>query len=439
LDIYYENSEAGTAVPYIAEGNIANKPLLRVLNLDNLNSQNDPYPDGMFDFMEGVTVLSSKGKMIFPVLEPFGRYLEQQINNSVIAETYVYKELYDSTLVKARALPEKNRFKLMGSYVSSSGTEIRLGAMNIPQGSVVVTAGGVKLQENIDYEVNYMMGTVRMLNRAYLESGMPIKVSMEDRQLFNMQTKTLIGTHLKYRFNEDFYVGATILNLSERPMTQKVSWGNEAISNTIWGINTAYRMDAPFITKALNFLPLFSTKEKSAITFEAEFAQFLPGHAGAIDGSSGGMVFIDDFEGSKTSLDLRAVNSWVIASTPQGQNSLFPEGNLTAPSLLYGFNRARLAWYTIYPEFLRRTAYTPSYMKGNPGKYLENHYVREIPIREIFPDRELTVGSFTNLAVFNMAFYPDEKGLYNYDDRPGSIRADGKLQRPEERWGGIMR
>ncbi|MCL2133619.1 MAG: cell surface protein SprA [Bacteroidales bacterium] len=439
LDVYYENSEAGTAVPYIAEGNIANKPLIRVLNLDNLNSQNDPYPDGMFDFMEGVTVLSSKGKIIFPVLEPFGRYLEQQINNSAIAERYVYKELYDSTLVKARSLPEKNRFKLMGSYVSSSGTEIRLNAMNIPQGSVVVTAGGVKLQENIDYEVNYMMGTVRILNRAYLESGMPIRISMEDRQLFNMQTKTLIGAHLKYRFNEDFYIGATILNLSERPMTQKVSWGNEAISNTIWGVNTAYRMEAPFITKALNFLPLFSTKEKSSITFEAEFAQFLPGHAGAIDGSSGGMVFIDDFEGSKTSLDLRAVNSWVIASTPQGQNSLFPEGNLAIPDLSYGFNRARLAWYSIYPEFLRRTAYTPSYMRSNPGKYLENHYVREIPVRELFPDRELTVGSPTSLAVFNMAFYPSERGPYNYDDRPGAVNVDGSLQRSEERWGGIMR
>jgi len=439
LDVYYENSEAGTAVPYIAEGAIANKPLLRVLNLDELNSQNDPYPDGMFDFMEGVTVLSSKGKIIFPVLEPFGRYLEGKIGNPAIAEKYVYKELYDSTLVKARALSEKNRFKIMGSYVSSTGAEIRLNAMNIPQGSVVVTAGGVKLQENIDYEVNYMMGTVRILNRAYLESGMPIRVSMEDRQMFNMQTKTLIGTHLKYRFSDDFYIGATILNLSERPMTQKVSWGNEAISNTIWGVNTAFRTETPFITKALNALPLFSTKEKSSIAFEAEFAQFLPGHAGAIDGSSGGMVFIDDFEGSKTSLDLRAVNAWVIASTPQGQNTLFPEGNLATPDLIYGFNRARLAWYTIYPEFLRRTAYTPSYMKTNPGKYLENHYVREIPIRELFPDRELTVGSPTNLSVLNMAFYPDERGPYNYDDRPGWVGSDGKLQRREERWGGIMR
>ncbi|MDR0295902.1 MAG: cell surface protein SprA [Prevotellaceae bacterium] len=437
LDIYYENSEMGTAVPYIAEGNIANKSLLRVLNLDNLNSQNDPYPDGMFDFIEGVTVLASKGKIIFPVLEPFGRHLEAQFNNSAIAEKYIYKELYDSTLVKARAIPEKNRFKLMGSYVSEGGAEIRLNAMNIPQGSVVVTAGGVKLQENIDYEVNYMMGTVRIINRAYLESGMPIRVSMENRQLFNLQTKTLLGTHLKYHFNEDFYIGATILNLSERPLTQKVTWGNEAVSNTIWGINMAYRTEAPFITKALNALPLFSTKEKSSITFEAEFAQFLPGHSGAIDGSSGGMVFIDDFEGSKTALDLRAVNAWVLASTPQ-HNELFPEGDLSN-DLAYGFNRARLAWYTIYPEFVRNTAYTPSYMRNNPRKYLESHYVREIPIREIFPEQDQTVGSPTNLAVFNLSFYPDERGSYNYDTRGGSIAASGKLLNPDKRWGGIMR
>jgi cell surface protein SprA len=435
MEIMYENSEAGTALPYISEGAIAQKPLLRVLNLDNLNSQNDAYPDGQFDFVEGITVLASRGKIIFPVLEPFGRYLEQQINNPAIAEKYVFKELYDSSLVKAQSMADKNRFKLVGSYLSESGSEIRLNATNIPQGSVVVTAGGIQLQENIDYEVNYVLGTVRITNTAYLESGTPIKVSLENRELFNLQTKTLIGARLKYKFSDDFYVGATILNLSERPLTQKANWGEEPTSNTIWGINTSFRTEVPLLTRIVDALPFIQTKERSTITVDAEFAQFMPGHSSAI-GASGGTVFIDDFENSETALDLRNVNSWVIASTPQGQNTIFPEGNHTTPQLDYGFNRARFAWFTIYPEFLRNSAYTPGYMRSNPAKYQENHFVREIPITEVFPEQEQVVGAPTNLPVFNVTYYPEEKGPYNYDL---NVRSDGRLMNPETRWGGIMR
>jgi cell surface protein SprA len=436
MDIMYENSEVGTGVPYLSEGGkkVAQIPLLRVLNLDNLNSQHDAFPDGQFDFVEGITVLSDRGKIIFPVLEPFGSYLERQFDNPTTAAKYVFKELYDSSLVKAQSVADKNRFKLVGSYLSEGGSEIRLNATNIPQGSVVVTAGGMQLQENIDYEVNYVLGTVRILNQAYLESGTPIKVTLENRELFNLQTKTLIGAHLKYKFSDNFYVGATILNLSERSLTQKVNWGDEPVSNTIWGINTAFTTEVPLLTRLVDALPILQTKEKSSISVDAEFAQFLPGHSRAI-GASGGTVFIDDFENSESYLDLRNINSWVMASTPQGQEKLFPNWTLS-DTLSYGYDRARFSWFTIYPEFLRNSAYTPGYMKNNPAKYQENHFVREIPIVEVFPEQEQIVGAPTNIPVMNVTYYPDERGPYNYTD---ALTSEGKLINPETRWGGIMR
>ena len=230
---------------------------------------------------------------------------------------------------------------MVGSYQSESGDEIRLDAMNVPQGSVVVTAGGVKLIEGVDYEVNYIGGTVRILNRSYLESGVPLKVSLENRELFNMQTKFLVGTRLKYTFNNNFYVGGTLLHLSERPLTQKVNWGEEPISNTIWGLNTAFRTDVPWLTKAVDALPFLETKATSNITFDAEFAHFLPGHASAI--GSNGAAFIDDFEGSQTTLDLRSHAAWSLSSVPQGQSPQFPDGDLTG--LATGFNRALLSWF----------------------------------------------------------------------------------------------
>ena len=105
--------------------------------------------------------------------------------------------------------------------------------MNIPQGSVIVTAGGIKLVENQDYTVDYTLGRVKIINQGLLESGTPIKISLESQSFFSIQSKTLIGTHLDYRVSNDFNIGGTILHLSERPLTQKVSIGDEPISNTI--------------------------------------------------------------------------------------------------------------------------------------------------------------------------------------------------------------
>ena len=434
MDIFYEDSSIGADVPYLTGGNVDKKALISVLGLDRLNSQNDPYPDGIFDFISGITIVPNRGRIIFPVLEPFGSYLKKQINNEAIASKYVYQELYDSTLVKAQEYAEKNKFKLRGSFESDNSGTIYLEARNVPEGSVVVTAGGVKLTEGVDYQVNYVAGTVTITNAGYLESGIPIRVSLENREQFNLTTKTLIGTHLDYKFNEKFTVGGTIMHLSEKPLTQKVSYGNDPISNTMWGLNTSYSTESKFLTKMVNAIPLFNTKAASSFDIDAEFAQLLPGHAKGI--GSSGTVFVDDFEGAKSSLDLRSYLSWTLTSTPQGMPDLFPEGSYTN-DVRNGYNRARLSWYWTDPEFLRNTSATPSYMRQNPAKYLENHWVREVPYKELFPERQEIIGTSEFIQTLNLNYYPNERGSYNYDDI--NIDSRGFLKNPRERWAGIMR
>lgn len=433
LNILYQNDFTGTTVNYIPEGSIANEPLLSVLNLDNLNSNLDPGADGMFDFIEGYTIKASNGRIIFPVLEPFGSDLARKIGDPAIAQKYVYQELYDSTLTRARQVAEKNKFQLVGSYRSSSGSEISLNAPNVPKGSVVVTAGGNRLTEGVHYTVDYVMGSVRIIDPGLLESGTPIQISLESQALFNFQTKTLVGSHFDYKVSENFNVGATVLNLTERPFTQKVSFGNEAISNTIWGLNTSYRTESSFLTKMVDLLPLIETKEKSTINIDAEFAQFLPGHSRAI--GKEGTVYIDDFEGAKNSTPLIEFKTINLASTPQLQPDLFPEGSLPN-NLANGYKRAKIAWYIIDPLFLRNTSLTPGHIRNNPETQ-SNHFVREIFAREIFPNRNTPQGLPTNLTVFNLAYYPNEKGPYNYNIN--GIDSDGKLVNPQESWGGIMR
>lgn len=439
LNILYQDDNTGNSINYLPEGKLQDMVLLQVMGLDNLNSQLDREPDGYFDFIPGVTVMVERGKIVFPVLEPFGSHLSNKINNVSLAAKYVFQELYDSTQTVARQMAEKNKFVLTGQYKSESGSEIRLNASNIPRGSVKVTAGGVVLNENTDYTVDYNMGSVRIINSALIESQTPIQVSLESNQFFGFQTKTLVGTHLDYRFSDNFNMGGTILRLTERPYTQKVNFGEEPISNTIWGLNTSYKTQSQVLTNIIDKIPFLETKTPSSLSFFGEFAHLIPGHSRAI--SSAGNSYIDDFEASEIPLDLKSFNAWTIASIPQGQDLVFPEARFN-DNPASGFNRAKIAWYVIDPLLLRNGSSTPEHIRQNPDLQ-SSHFVREIYENEIFPYRESPSGIPTNITVLNVGFYPDEKGPYNYDTDPGlysgGMNSDGKLNNPESRWGGIMR
>ncbi len=452
LNILYSGNKNGVPTAYIAESRISGHPLLRVMNLDNLNQQFNPPSDGMFDFidnavMNGGTIQGSNGRIYFTVLEPFGQDLRDSIydpmdpsGSNAIADKYCFDSLYSMTKTNARQYPEKNKFILEGFFKSSSGSEISLNALNVPQGSVKVTAGGVLLKENIDYTVDYTLGRVRILNQGILNSGTPINISLESTEMFNIQTKRLMGAHVDYTVNKDFVIGGTILNLNQRPLTQKVNYGDEPMSNTIWGLNLTYRTQSRLITRIIDALPLITTKAPSNVAVDAEFAHFIPGHSKSIGKT--GTSYIDDFEGAKSTIDLKNPGTWFLASTPQNQTttSMFPEA-ASGTGLLYGFNRSKLAWYVIDPLFYdRNTNLIPPNVTNDE---LSSNYVRQVWETEVFPNKEPLNGVPVNLAVLNMAYYPEQKGPYNYDITPTAfskgINPDGTLAVPETRWGGIMR
>ncbi|MGL4364619.1 MAG: cell surface protein SprA [Bacteroidales bacterium] len=452
LNVMYRDEKIGGNVPYLAEGNVKNLPLLQVLNLDNLNSSGNRQADGKFDFVDGITVLSTGGRIIFPVLEPFGRDLGDKVGYP-IANKYIYNELYDSTLVRAQQFANKNKFRLTGSYRTSSSSEIMLGASDIPEGAVVVTAGGIRLIENVDYTVNYSLGRVQIINPVYLGSNVPLQVSVESFDNYAFIRKTFMGTNLKYNFSKNFHLGATVLRLSEKPLTEKVNYGEEPISNVIWGLNGSYTTEVNLLTKMVDAIPLLSTKEPSRITIEGEFAHLIPGHSSAI--GSAGTTYIDDFEASKMTIDLRQYTAWTLASTPEEVTSSmyrqFAGSRLTNDHLnplSNDYYRAHLAWHVIDPLFLRNTSTTPAYIRNNPKKFRKNHYVREVHEKEIFPNKDIVIGTDANIAVLNLAYYPNERGAYNYIDfaqkrdatqQLKGLNSNGTLKTPRTNFGAIMR
>ncbi len=452
LNVLFTNNELGVPVGYISEGAIDGKPLIQALNLDNLNFQLDRYSDGVFDFIDGAatnggTIQASNGRIYFPVLEPFGKDLRRSItggdpNLNSVADKYVYDSLYTMTKTGAQQFPEKNKFIIEGRYKSAAGSEISLNAMNVPQGSVKVTAGGILLTENVDYTVDYTLGRVKIINEGVLNSGTPITISLESNSFFNIQSKTFMGTHIDYKFNKDLVLGGTILHLSEQPLTQKINFGDEPISNTIWGLNTTYQTEVPLITRLLDKLPFYSTKAPSKIILNAEIANLIPGHSKAV--GKKGTSYIDDFEGSKSTIDLKNLGQWFLASTPQGQTTsgLFPEAK-PGTGLMYGFNRAKIAWYRIDDLFYGNEKLNPDNIRTNP-KSISNFFEHQFYEKDVFPNKELENGNPGLLYTLNLAYYPSERGPYNYDVNPvtgisAGLNTDGTLKNPETRWGGIMR
>ena len=454
LDIQYEDPGEGfkrfLPVPIALQAGgtpVNGVPLVRAFNLDRLNTQNDPQPDGIFDFVPGITINPTTGRIYFPVLEPFGSDLAELLRPEDRGR-FVYQELYDSTVFQAREFPEKNRFAIRGSYKSSVQSEISLGAFNIPPNSVRVTAGGALLVEGRDYSVDYSTGRVRILNDAILSSGVPINVSFEDNTVFSLQTKTMLGLRADYEINDNLAVGGTYMKLFERPFTQKVNLGEDPINNTIYGVDATYQRESGFLTKMVDKLPFYSTSTPSSIGLTAETAWLRPGHSSAINRSrrdKGGIVYLDDFEGSSSPIDLMVpVQRWYLASVPQNDagnnNPLFPESR--REGLVSGANRALLNWYRVEPN-----------ARGDSPGSNENVYTSAVPQQEVFPNLDIPIAQRqrNQFFTFDMAFYPGDRGPYNFDSGDGlegltrgvQVVNDPinpiELNSPETRWAGIMR
>ncbi|MDY6380210.1 MAG: cell surface protein SprA [Bacteroidales bacterium] len=430
LYVTYRNDSVGTDMQYLNEGPISGKQLIRVMNLDRLDQKHNTSPDGRFDFLEGLTVYSSSGKIIFPVLEPFGEHLARMLDyDASLVAKYCFQELYDSTLVVAQELSEKNKFHLTGKYKGTNGSEIRLGAMNIPRGSVTVTAGGATLIENVDYTVDYTMGTVTILNTSILESGTNVDVKLENQSTFSMQRKSLFGAHLEYEFTKDLVIGGTIMHLRERPLTTKVNTGSEPLANTIWGVNGSWKTEMQWLTNAIDKIPWITATAPSTFSINAEFAHLIPGHTR--DVGSVGTAYIDDFESTTTNIDVHYPSYWFLASTP----TVFDESK-DINQITYNKNRAHLAWFSVDPIFGYPQTNTPAHIRNDLAA-LSDHRTRIVYQDEIYPNRQEASNVDTKLAILNLAYYPEERGSYNVS--ASEVGPDGKLMNPKNRWGGIMR
>ncbi len=416
------------------DGALQDRILLDVFNLDRLNTFNDVQKggDGFFDFVSGITVNTQNGLILFTKVEPFGEFLfdvlgggtydvenDQGYNEN--QQKYVFRNMYALTKAASLQDAEKNRFKLKGRYKSEGSSGIPIGAFNVPRGSVRVTAGGRQLLEGIDYTVNYQAGTVQILDPSLQASNTPIEISVENNAIFGQQTRRFTGFNVEHQFSKDFILGGTFENLNERPLTQKSNYGVEPVNNSIFGLNTNFSTEVPFLTRLVNKLPNIDTDVASNVSVRAEAAYLNPNSPKNADFEGETTTYLDDFEGAQALIDIRSSLGWSLASTPV-EFRIDGEQDLET-----GFERAKMAWYTIDPIFY--TNHRPSEINDDD---ISTNETRRVFIDEVFPQVDIAQGQTTVQNTFDMAYYPNHKGPYN-----ASTTFDG-LQ-PNQKWAGMMR
>ncbi|MFN3802090.1 cell surface protein SprA [Belliella pelovolcani] len=436
LQVIYRDDRTGLDNPSLLEGqNIKNIPLIRVTGLDNLNPQNDPAPDGNFDFIPGVTILPERGMVIFPVLEPFGSTLRNRFlpNEAALIDKFVYDTLYRTTQADAELVTRLNKYFIRGRLTAGSASEIMLPGLNISPGSVIVMAGNIPLTEGVDFTIDYNIGRLTIINEGILQSGKRINISFEKADLVSFQTRSLLGTRLDYMFSDKFNLGGTFLYLNERPNITRIAAGSETLRNSMWGLDANYSDESRWLTKLADALPFTNTKETSLVQFSGEFAQLLPGTSNRVNGEQA--AYIDDFETAITPFNLggAAAQNWHLAATPKTEDNQFDLSDMTEDRLGNAYRRARVAWYNIDNVFYRESG--PGVPTNITREDRQNHYVRRVIPQEIFPRRDRDV-IIVPEPLFEMAYFPHERGMYNYNP---SLTSEGLLPNPRNNYGGVTR
>ncbi|GAA4433947.1 cell surface protein SprA [Ravibacter arvi] len=435
LRIIYKDDVTGIDNPNLQVGRrLQNLPLVRAMMLDRMNNVGDFQADGNFDYVEGYTVDPQNGRIIFPVLEPFGKTIASYFDadEAELARQYVFDELYRTTMIEAQQINEKNKYYLKGSYMSANGADIQL-PFGVSEESVMVMSGGVALARGSDYIVEAQAGRLRIVNPSVMNSGREIVVEYEKPDLFDNQIRTLVGTRLDYLLNKDVRIGMTAMHYNETPagFLKRVAIGNEPASNTIIGVDGSIRKEAPFLTRLLDKLPLIQTKEMSYIHFKGEAAQLFPG----LNRRVNGRAIVDDFETSRTVYDLaRQATMWKLGATPQ--NSVkFPFNGAGSQKLDYAFNRGKISVYNVDNVFSGNDFGANIGMPVLPESDVKNHYERMFMPQELFPGKALPVVNLP-LTILDVAYYPAERGMYNYNP---DLTSQGRLKDPKKSFAAVTR
>jgi hypothetical protein len=398
LEVLYNNNN--TLQPTVP-GYFGNKSLATITKMDRFTGKElSPPPDGIFDFRIGKTINPETGDVIFPTLRPFYDAIKLNGGDSSLQ----YLDIYTLNKSEAQLSIKSTLYTISGSAKGEAGISntFNLG-LNVVLGSVQVLMGGTKLQENVDYSVDYTSGVVTIRNIAAL-TAKDLKITYETNDLFTLASKTFIGLRGDYKISEKTNFGFTFVNLSQETLNDKVRIGEEPTNNSMYGLDFNSELKTNFVTKALNILPGYNTKEESNFSLRGEFAYLTPDpntkKSQIPQDNNEAIAYIDDMEGAKKIISLgTSYQAWTIASLP------IDTMLTTYDSLHSQDRRGGLKWYTV---------------------------PNDVDVKDVYPLRDVQPGQ-DRLSPMYVSFDPGVRGCYNYN----AVNYD--TLNKNHNWNGIMK
>ena len=380
------------------------------MELDRFNSDDTPAPtgDGQFDFRAGRTINLNRAEIIFPRLRPFdngiSRYFSEKGTPLPDTSEFYYPEIYDTTQTFAQQ-SLRNRYIVRGKASGEATSKYSLG-FNVVEGSVQVLLDGSTLVQNVDYTVDYIIGEVVIKNERALVPGANLQIKYEQNDLFQLASKTLLGARGDLALSKTTNLGFTIMNLNQQTLSDRVRLGEEPNKNTIFGVDGSTSLDLPFLTRALDALPLIQTREPSSFKISGEAAYMLPDpntkKSTIVSDNGEGIAYIDDFEGARRSIPIGiSYNSWTQAS-PVGDSAHF----FNVPDTTKMYSKGRMIWFNRLPT--------------------------DVTIEEVYYNKYAPKGQ-NQVTVLDLQYFPLVRGQFNY-----SVDLENTL-RPDRNWAGVMR
>lgn len=376
-----------------------------LMGLDRLNDQGSPVEGGdkKIDRLNGWIFDLSNGYLIFPSLTPFApgdsTYYDHASPSNFDINHENYVDIYD---IKDRTLAQqRSKFELEITSTSVSST-FDLG-FNVLEQSEVVRLNGRPLTRDQDYTIDYFSGTLQVIAEEARRADAVIEIEYERASLFQLDKKTLLGGRLEYEFGDDDFIGLTALYFNQTTLDQRIRVGQEPIRNLVWDVNSSLTFRPNFLTSMFDALPIVETSAESKLKIEGEYAEVNPDPNTFEEPNlhERGVAYIDDFEGSKRATSLGILyRTYSFASIPrrfkiEQRDSVDYKIPVSNENLMFQMdqNRLKMNWY-------------------NP--------FNQVPIKDIWPERDVNTQTGTTTNVLNLRWRNDNTS-------------------PDSAWAGIMR
>ena len=232
------------------------------------------------------------------------------------------------------------RFRLTLAYrLRSQGviSSFSLGAFGIRDGSEQIFLGDRILTRGTDYEIDYDVGQVRLLEPELLFASLPnaaIRATWEQRSLFQVSPTQVFGLRTHTALGQSGGIDILGLYQSERSVVTRPILGTEPGAAFLGGISGAFSTELGWMNGVLDAVPGLTYEGRSTLAVSGELALSVP------NPNTRDRTFVDDFDAaSQLPVSLQAAQ-WTLGSAP-----VFRDGvEAILPAQLDATTVAPLVW-----------------------------------------------------------------------------------------------